>query len=87
VSGPPSIAAPPEVAAERQLRAFLAGVAAVLIVGSHLIWSSPEYRQQHLFIAALLALLAFKPVLWPVLRQAGWRGRALGGGLLLAHRA
>lgn len=73
--------------AERQMRTFLAGVAAVLILGSHLLWSSPEYRQQHLFLAALLALLAFKPVLWPLLRHTGWQGFALAGGLLLAHVA
>lgn len=79
--------APTEPTANRHLRSFQAGVAGVLIVASHLLWSSPEYRQQQLLLASLLALLAFWPVLWPVLRHSGWHGLALGSGLLLAHGA
>ena len=69
------------------LRGFLAVVALVLVVGSHLVWSSPEYRQQHLFLAGLLALMGFRGILWPLLRKAGPRGVLTAAGLLVAHAA
>ncbi|MCF7734317.1 MAG: hypothetical protein K9N23_21725 [Akkermansiaceae bacterium] len=84
---PPPITNRPAPVSERPIGTFLAGVALVLVVFSHLIWSSPEYRQQHLLLGSLLALLAFTPVFWPVLRNSGGPGWTFVTGLMLAHAA
>lgn len=77
----------PTAESDSSLRVFLAVVALVLVVGSRLVWSSPEYRQQHLLLAGVLALFAFRSVCWPVLKRSGWRGVVFGAGLLVAHGA
>lgn len=76
-----------DAAAVRQMRGFLVGASLLLLAGSWLLWSSPEYRELHLLVFSLLALTAFGAVLWPLLRRSGARGLLLGCGVLLAHAA
>ncbi|MBN8456349.1 MAG: hypothetical protein J0M04_00690 [Verrucomicrobia bacterium] len=76
-----------EAPQDAALRGFLAAVALVLVVASHLVWSSPEYRQQHLLLAGLLAMMGFRGILWPLLRKSGARGALAVAGLLIAHAA
>jgi hypothetical protein len=78
---------PPLPATEGKRLIFLPVVAWVMIVGSHLLWSSPEYRQHHLLLASVVALGYGKTLLWPWLRGSGWPGALALAGLLLAHAA
>ena len=56
-----------------------------LIVGSHLLWSSPEYRQRHLLVASVVALWYGKAILWPRVRGVGWPGILFVTGLAVVQ--
>ena len=56
-----------------------------LIVGSHLLWSSPEYRQRHLLVASVVALWYGKAILWPHVRGVGWPGILFVTGLAVVQ--
>jgi len=64
-----------------------AGMALGLIVLSHLLWSSPEYRCSGLLAAAVLALAVLARRTWPLWRRTGWPGALAACGMLTAHIA
>lgn len=66
---------------------LLVCVVAVLVAGSALFWSSPEFRAGHLLLACMAAACYTKALLAPLLRGMGWQGMFFATGLLLAHGA
>lgn len=59
----------------------------VLVVGSALLWSSPEYRAGHLLAAGVAAAFHARSLLAPVVCGMGRGGMIFGGGLILVHAA
>lgn len=65
----------------------LISVGAALVVGSALLWSSPEYRERHLLAACIVAAFYARRLLGPLLSGMGRRGWIFIGGLFLVHGA
>lgn len=66
---------------------LLVWVVAVLVVGSALLWSSPEYRERHLLLASVIATFQARRRLGPLLQGMGRAGICFLSGLLLVHAA
>ncbi len=74
-------------AASGRVGFLLVCTVAILVVGSALLWSSPEFRTGHLLLASLAATWFAPRLLGPLLPGIGWGGVAFGCGLLLVHVA
>ncbi len=66
---------------------LLVCVVAVLVLGSALLWSSPEFRAGHLLLGCVVSVFYAPRLLGPLLPRMGWAGVVFGGGLLLVHAA
>lgn len=72
---------------EERAQTLLVCVVAILLVGSFLLLSSPEYRAGNLLVASLAAAYFGKALLSPLVPSMDWRAILVGFGLLVAHGA
>ncbi len=73
--------------ASGQAGQLLVCVMAVLVVGSTLLLSSPEFRAGHLLVASMVAAFYARRLLGPLVPGMGRSGMIFGGGLIVAHAA
>jgi len=74
-------------AADGRVETRLVGVMAVLVVGSFLLWSSPEYRADSWLLAGVAAAFHARLRLLPLLPGTGWQGVLVAAGLIVAQGA
>ncbi len=74
-------------AASGRVGELLVCVMAVLVVGSTLLLSSPEFRAGHLLVASMVAAIYARRLLGPLMPGMGWTGVIFGGGLIVVHAA
>ena len=58
-----------------------------MVVGSFLLWSSPEYRATSWLLAGVVAAFHARPRLLPLLPGMGWQGMLVAAGLIVAQGA